>query len=107
MRIIDADKFLAYLIYSKHIDSLTCGEVKEAIKMCEVDVLDEQDPSEGHWITTPRETQPFDWIDFGDEKKTYHITCSKCDYQLTSTSKMTNFRFCPKCGKRMAESEEA
>lgn len=41
MRIIDADKFLAYLISSKHIDGLTCGEVKEAIEMCKVDVLDE------------------------------------------------------------------
>lgn len=41
MRLIDADKFLAYLIYSKHIDGLTCGEVKKAIEMCKVDVLDE------------------------------------------------------------------
>ena len=40
MRLIDADKFLAYLIYSKHIDGLTCGEVKKAIEMCKVDVLD-------------------------------------------------------------------
>ena len=40
MTVIDADKFLAYLIYSKHIDGLTCGEVKEAIEMCKVDVLD-------------------------------------------------------------------
>ena len=40
MRIIDADKFLAYLIYLKHIDGLTCGEVKEAVEMCKVDVLD-------------------------------------------------------------------
>lgn len=40
MRLIDADKFLAYLIYSKHIDGLTCGEVKEAVEMCKVDVLD-------------------------------------------------------------------
>lgn len=40
MTIIDADKFLAYLIYSKHIDGLTCGEVKEAVEMCKVDVLD-------------------------------------------------------------------
>ena len=40
MRLIDADKFLAYLIFSKHIDGLTCGEVKEAIEMCKVDVLD-------------------------------------------------------------------
>jgi hypothetical protein len=40
MRLINADKFIAYLIYSKHIDTLTCGEVKEAIKICEVDVLD-------------------------------------------------------------------
>ncbi len=40
MTIIDADKFLAYLIYSKHIDGLTCGEVKKAIEMCKVDVLD-------------------------------------------------------------------
>ena len=37
MRLIDADKFLAYLIYSKHIDGLTCGEVKEAVEMCKVD----------------------------------------------------------------------
>lgn len=38
--VIDADKFLGYLIFSKHIDGLTCGEVKEAIEMCKVDVLD-------------------------------------------------------------------
>ena len=40
MRLIDADKFLTYLIYSKHIDGLTCGEVKEAVEMCKVDVFD-------------------------------------------------------------------
>ena len=40
MTIIDADKFVTYLIYSKHIDGLTCGEVREAIEMCKVDVLD-------------------------------------------------------------------
>jgi hypothetical protein len=40
MRVVDADKFLAYLIFSKHIDGLTCGEVKEAVEMCKVDVLD-------------------------------------------------------------------
>ena len=38
--IIDADKFLTYLIFSKHIDGLTCGEVKEAIEMCKTDVFD-------------------------------------------------------------------
>ena len=36
MRIIDADKFLEYLIFSKHIDSLKCGEVKKAVEMCKV-----------------------------------------------------------------------
>ena len=41
MRLIDADKFLAYLIYSKHIDSLTCKEVKEAVEICKVDVLED------------------------------------------------------------------
>jgi hypothetical protein len=40
MRLIDADKFLKYLIFSKHIDGLTCGEVKEAIEMCKVDIFD-------------------------------------------------------------------
>ena len=40
MTIIDADKFLAYLIFSKHIDGLNCGEVKKEIEMCKVDVLD-------------------------------------------------------------------
>ena len=40
MTLIDADKFLAYLIFSKHIDELTCGEVKKAVEMCKVDVLD-------------------------------------------------------------------
>ena len=39
MKLIDADKFLSYLILSKHIDGLTCGEIKEAVEMCEVDVL--------------------------------------------------------------------
>ena len=36
MRLIDADKFLEYLIFSKHIDSLKCDEVKKAVEMCEV-----------------------------------------------------------------------
>jgi len=40
MKIIDADKFLSYLIFSKHIDGLTCGEVKEAIELSKIDVLD-------------------------------------------------------------------
>lgn len=39
MTLIDADKFLSYLIFSKHIDGLTCDEVKEAIEMSKVDVL--------------------------------------------------------------------
>lgn len=37
MTIINAEKFLGYLIVSKHIDGLTCGEVKEAVEMCKVD----------------------------------------------------------------------
>lgn len=40
--VIDADKFLAYLIFSKHIDGLTCGEVKEAIELCKVDVFENE-----------------------------------------------------------------
>lgn len=39
MRIIDADKFLEYLIFSKHIDNLKCDEVKKAVEMCEVKQL--------------------------------------------------------------------
>ena len=41
MRLIDGDKFLEYLIFSKHIDGLTCKEVKEAVEMCKVDVLEQ------------------------------------------------------------------
>lgn len=41
MTLIDADKFLGYLIFSKHIDSLTCHEVKEAVEMCRVDVFEQ------------------------------------------------------------------
>jgi hypothetical protein len=40
MRIIDADKFLTWLIFSKHIEGLICGEVREAFEMCKVDILD-------------------------------------------------------------------
>ncbi len=40
MTLIDADVFLQYLIFSKHIDSLKCKEVKEAIEMSKVDILD-------------------------------------------------------------------
>lgn len=39
MTLIDADLFLQYLIFSKHIDNLTCGEVKEAVEMSKVDVF--------------------------------------------------------------------
>lgn len=39
MTLIDADVFLAYLIFSKHIDSLKCRDVKEAVEMSKVDVL--------------------------------------------------------------------
>lgn len=41
MTLIDANKFLGYLIFSKHIDSLKCIEVKEAVEMCKVDVLEQ------------------------------------------------------------------
>ena len=41
MRLIDANKFLGFLIFSKHIDSLKCNEVKEAVEMCKVDVLEQ------------------------------------------------------------------
>ena len=41
MTLIDVDKFLGYLIFSKHIDSLKCIEVKEAVEMCKVDVLEQ------------------------------------------------------------------
>lgn len=41
MRLIDADKFLGFLIFSKHIDNLKCKEVKEAVEMCKVDVLEQ------------------------------------------------------------------
>lgn len=40
MRLIDADVFLEYLIFSKHIDSLKCKDVKEAVEMSKVDILD-------------------------------------------------------------------
>ena len=40
MTLIDADVFLQYLVFSKHIDSLKCKEVKEAIEMSKVDVFD-------------------------------------------------------------------
>ena len=39
MTLIDADVFLGYLIFSKHIDSLKCKEVREAIEMSKVDVF--------------------------------------------------------------------
>ena len=62
MRIIDADKFLAYLIFSKNIDGLTCGEVKEAIEMSKVDVFDK--------IKTEIEQMDFDFGDFYDHTST-------------------------------------
>ena len=40
MILIDANVFLQYLIFSKHIDSLKCKEVKEAVEMSKVDVFD-------------------------------------------------------------------
>ena len=40
MTIIDANKFLAYLIFSHHINGMTYDEAKEAIEMCKVDVLE-------------------------------------------------------------------
>lgn len=40
MILINADVFLQYLIFSKHIDSLKCGDVKEAVEMSKVDVFD-------------------------------------------------------------------
>lgn len=40
MTLIDADVFLQYLIFSKHIDNLKCRDVKEAVEMSKVDVLD-------------------------------------------------------------------
>lgn len=53
MRLIDADKFLGYLIFSKHIDSLKCKEVKEAVKMCEVNVLEQIRDEIKHLLNRP------------------------------------------------------
>ncbi len=66
MRLIDADKFLSYLIFSKHIDGLTCGEVKKAIEMCKVDVLDK--------INAEIESYEADCILADDSKE-----CKECD----------------------------
>jgi hypothetical protein len=82
MRLIDADKFLTYLIYSKHIDGLTCGEVKEAVEMCKVDI--EPQEKKGH-----RE-----YNDIYD-----HYLCGNC-----KTIVMDYDNFCPNCGAKM-ESE--
>lgn len=55
MTLIDADKFLGYLIFSKHIDSLKCKEVKEAVEMCKVDVLEQiRDEISKAWYTHPK-----------------------------------------------------
>ena len=37
MALIDSDRLLEYLIFSKKVDNLTCGELKEIIKECQVD----------------------------------------------------------------------
>ena len=60
MTIIDADKFLAYLIFSKHIDGLNCGEVKKAIKMCKVDVLDKIRAEIEHIIDNTYDSTDYD-----------------------------------------------
>lgn len=38
MIVIDGEKFLQYLIFSKHADDFTCGELKVAIEKCRIDV---------------------------------------------------------------------
>jgi len=48
MTLIDADKFLAYLIFSKHVDRLTCGELKEAIEKSKVDSFESSEFDDGY-----------------------------------------------------------
>ena len=58
--VIDADKFLSFLIFSKHLDGLTCGEVKEAIEMCKVNVIDEiRSEIENDWQLKEYPSSPF------------------------------------------------
>ena len=38
-RLIDADNFLIYLIFSKYIDEATCGEIKNVIEHYTVDAI--------------------------------------------------------------------
>ncbi len=39
MRLIDADKFLAHLIYSGLINDAKCGNIVEAVEKCEVKAI--------------------------------------------------------------------
>lgn len=57
MIIIDEEKFLTYLIFSKHIDGLTCGEIKEAIEMCKVEEVIEVMTKKG--VMTKSEAQRY------------------------------------------------
>ena len=81
MRIIDADKFLAYLIFSKNIDGLTCGEVKEAIEMCKVDILDN--------LKAEIEQMDFDFGDYYDHTdEIIEMVCKTIDkYRAESEDK--------------------
>ena len=58
----------------------------------------------GKWIVTPREKQPFDYIDFRDDvEETYYITCSECKHQFSSASKTLDYKYCPYCGTEMEQ----
>ena len=38
-RLIDADNFLAYLIFSGIVDKATCGQLTKAVELCAVEAI--------------------------------------------------------------------
>ena len=53
------------------------------------------------WIVTPREPQPFDYIDFPDADRTYNIKCSECGKEFSSETSTISYKFCPYCCTKM------
>lgn len=47
------------------------------------------------------------WIVYGNEKLGYLVRCSACEEDFGDMRKLTEYFYCPNCGKRMEEEGEA
>lgn len=47
------------------------------------------------------------WIVYGNEKMGYSVRCSHCEEDFGDMQELTNYWYCPNCGKKMQQEDKS